>query len=134
MAAEGSLCNHDAPDKCEHAPDGSPGTSKLSDRTIVFRGWRNTTDMPNRKSAAKRLRQSLVRRNRNRMTKSDMRSQIRKVREAVDAGDIEKAETEYRLAARKLDRAGAHNIIHPNKAARSKSRLQHLIKKHKPAQ
>jgi small subunit ribosomal protein S20 len=89
--------------------------------------------MPNRKSAEKRLRQSLVRRSRNRMAKSEMRTQIRKVREAVDAGDIAKAETEYRVAAKKLDRAGIRNIIHPNRAARTKSRLQHLIKKHKTA-
>jgi len=56
---------------------------------------------------------------------------LRKVREAVAAGDTEKAETEYRDAAKKLDRAGARNIIHPNKAARTKSRLQQLIKKAK---
>jgi len=87
--------------------------------------------MPNSKSAKKRLRQNTARRLRNRMVKSTMRSQLRKVREAVAAGDTEKAETEYRDAAKKLDRAGARNIIHPNKAARTKSRLQQLIKKAK---
>jgi small subunit ribosomal protein S20 len=84
--------------------------------------------MPNTKSAKKRLRQNIVRRMRNRMAKSAMRSQLRKVREAAEAGDVEKAEQEYRLVAKKLDRAGARNIIHPNKAARTKSRLQKLIK------
>ena len=64
--------------------------------------------MPNSNSAKKRLRQNTARRLRNRM-----------------------AETEYRDAAKKLDRAGARNIIHPNKAARTKSRLQQLIKKSK---
>ncbi|MBC8874514.1 MAG: 30S ribosomal protein S20 [Planctomycetes bacterium] len=87
--------------------------------------------MPNSKSAKKRLRQNTARRLRNRMVKSTMRSQLRNVHEAVAAGDTEKAETEYRDAAKKLDRAGARNIIHPNKAARTKSRLQQLIKKAK---
>ena len=53
---------------------------------------------------------------------------MKKVREAVKAGDIAKAEDEYKLAARKLDKAGSHRVWHPNTSARYKSRLQHLIK------
>jgi small subunit ribosomal protein S20 len=89
--------------------------------------------MPNTTSAKKRLRQDKVRRQRNRSTKSAMRSQIRRVREAVAAGDIEKAEQEFRVAAKRLDQAGAGHVIHPNRAGRLKSRLQHLIKKAKQA-
>ena len=84
--------------------------------------------MPNTKSAKKRLRQNVTRRLRNRTVKTSIRSQLRKVREAVAAGDVEKAEQEYRDAARKLDRAGQQNIIHSNKAGRTKSRLQRMIK------
>jgi len=84
--------------------------------------------MPNTKSAKKRLRQNDTRRDRNRAIKSTMRTQIRKVREAIKAGDVESAEKEYRLAVIKLDRAGARNIIHRNSAARTKSRLQRAIK------
>lgn len=84
--------------------------------------------MPNSKSAEKRLRQDEVRRLRNRSTRSAVRSQIRKVREAVKAGDAELAEKEFKTAAKRLDRAGTRNIIHPNKAARTKSRLQKAIK------
>ena len=84
--------------------------------------------MPNIKSASKRLRQNLVRRARNRSVKRAMRTQISKVREAVDAGNSELAETEFRLAAKRLDRAGARNIIHRNAAARVKSRLSAAIK------
>ena len=51
----------------------------------------------------------------------------------VEAGDVEKAEEAFRLAATKLDRAGARHIIHPNQAARTKSRLQRLIKTKKTA-
>jgi small subunit ribosomal protein S20 len=84
--------------------------------------------MPTTKSAKKRLRQSLERRTKNRAVKSSVKTQVRKVRQAVAAGDIAKAETELRLAAKKLDRAGAKRVIHPNAASRTKSRLAHLIR------
>ncbi len=87
--------------------------------------------MPNTKSAKKRLRQTEVRRDRNKSVKSALRSQLRKVREAVQAGDVGKAESEMHDATRRLDRAGQKNVIHKNKAARTKSRLQKLIKKAK---
>ena len=89
--------------------------------------------MPNTKSAKKRLRQNVVRRLRNRSTKSTVRTQIRKVRDAVKSGDLDKAEAEYREAASRLDKAGASRVIHPNRAGRLKSRLQHLILKAKQA-
>jgi len=87
--------------------------------------------MPTTKSAKKRLRQNIAKRSRNRTVKSSVKTQVRKVREAVAAGDIQTAETEFREAAKKLDRAGAHRVIHANKASRTKSRLQQLIKKAK---
>jgi len=89
--------------------------------------------MPNTRSAKKRLRQNLVRRARNRSIKRSVRTQCRKVREAVAAGDLEAAQTEFRLAAKKLDRAGSKNIIHRNAAARTKSRLSAKIKALKQA-
>ncbi len=84
--------------------------------------------MPNTKSAKKRLRQNIARRGQNRSIKRTVRTQCRKVREAVEAGDAEQAEAEFRLAAKRLDRAGARNIIHRNAAARTKSRLSAKIK------
>jgi small subunit ribosomal protein S20 len=84
--------------------------------------------MPTTKSAKKRLRQSLERRAKNRASKSAVKTQVRKVRRAVAAGDLALAETEFRQAAKKLDRAGLKRVIHPNAAARTKSRLSHLIK------
>lgn len=57
-----------------------------------------------------------------------MRTQLRKVREALKAGDADLASTEFRAAAQKLDRAGSRNIIHRNAAARIKSRLSAQIK------
>ena len=91
--------------------------------------------MPNIKSAKKRLKQDIIRRLKNRHVKRTVRTQVRKVREAVDAGNVEKAETELRLAAKLLDRAGAHHVIHRNAAGRTKARLSAAIKdlKQKPA-
>ena len=84
--------------------------------------------MPNSASAKKRLRQNITRRARNRSTKSAVRTQVRKVREAITAGDAEKSATEFRLCAKKLDQAAAKNVIHANAAARTKSRLSKAIK------
>ena len=84
--------------------------------------------MPNTASAKKRLRQNEKLRAHNRSMRSRMRSQIRRVREAVAAGDSETAQAEFRIAAKRLDQAAAKNLIHKNKASRSKSRLSHLLK------
>ena len=84
--------------------------------------------MPNTASAKKRMRQDAVRRSRNRSTKSSLRTQIRKVREAINAKDAEKCQTEFRTLVKKLDQAAAHNVIHSNTAARTKSRLARAIK------
>ncbi|NND98395.1 MAG: 30S ribosomal protein S20 [Pirellulaceae bacterium] len=84
--------------------------------------------MPNTASAKKRLRQNEKLRVHNRSIKSNLRSTIRAVREAAAAGDAEKAQAEFRLACKKLDRAASKNLIHDNAAARSKSRLSKLVK------
>ncbi len=90
-------------------------------------------NMPNTTSAKKRLRQNVVRRSRNRSVMSALRKRIRSVRDAVAAKDFAKADELFRVAAKYLDRAGTERIIHPNRASRSKSRLQHLIVKAKSA-
>jgi small subunit ribosomal protein S20 len=84
--------------------------------------------MPNNASTEKRLRQTKVRQARNKAIKSAVKTQVKKVLAAAEAGDVEKAEAEYKLAAKRLDRAGGKNIIHKNAAGRKKSRLQKAIK------
>jgi small subunit ribosomal protein S20 len=84
--------------------------------------------MPNTSSAKKRMRQDAVRRARNRSTKSSLRTQVRIIREAITAKDLEKSQTEFRVLVKKIDTAAAHNVIHANAAARTKSRLSHAIK------
>ncbi len=89
--------------------------------------------MPNTKSAKKQLRQDEELRARNRSLRSDLRTQCKKVREAIKAADLGQAETEFRVAVKKLDRAGARRIIHRNAAARLKSRMSAKIKALKQA-
>ena len=89
--------------------------------------------MPNSTSAKKRLRQNLVRRARNRAARSTIKSQVRKVREAIAQGDLEVGQTEFRLAAKRLDKAAATGIVHANLAARVKSRLSAALKQAKLA-
>jgi small subunit ribosomal protein S20 len=84
--------------------------------------------MPTTKSAKKRLRQNVVRRARNRSTRATLKTFIRRVREAVAAGDATKAASEFRLATKKLDQAAGAGVLHRNAAARTKSRLSAAIK------
>ena len=85
------------------------------------------------KSAKKRLRQSLERRDVNRSTRAALKTQIKKIRDAVKGGDLTKAEEEARTAARKLDLAAARGVIHKNAAARTKSRVSRFVKGAKTA-
>jgi small subunit ribosomal protein S20 len=87
----------------------------------------NFTVMPNLKSAAKRNRQALQRRDRNRAAKSAIKTQIKKTHAVADKGDAAATTTDFRLSVKKLDQAAAKGIMHRNKAARLKSRLvKHL--------
>jgi small subunit ribosomal protein S20 len=85
--------------------------------------------MPNTKNAKKALRQSLVRRLRNRSHRTALRNVLKDAREAAIEGDREAAQSAFRLAAKRLDQAAAKNLIHKNTAARLKSRLSKLMVK-----
>ena len=82
--------------------------------------------MPNVKSAEKRMRTSERRNERNRAFRSKLRTALKKVRAADNA---ENGTTAFREAASLLDRAAHKRIIHPNKAARAKSRLVARLEK-----
>ncbi len=84
--------------------------------------------MPNSPSAKKRLRQSIDRRAHNRSVRTGLRTQIKKVRTAIAGGDGAACESEFRLTVKKLDQAAAKRVLHPNAAARLKSRLSKAIK------
>ncbi len=74
-------------------------------------------------SAKKRIRQSLKRRARNRARKESVKQQMKTVLSAITAGDLNKAETEFRTATKRLDQVAAKGTIHKNTAARRRSRL-----------
>ena len=84
--------------------------------------------MANIKSAAKRARQSEVRRQHNIALKSRMRTSIKKVINAIGEGNADAASEEYKLAVPEIDRMAGKGLIQANKAARHKSRLNKAIK------
>lgn len=74
-------------------------------------------------SAKKRLRQGTKRNLKNRSVKHAIKTQVRRLSEAVEAKDSTKAQTELSLANKRLDKAVARGILHKNTASRTKSRL-----------
>lgn len=79
--------------------------------------------MANIKSQIKRVKTNNERTERNRAYKSELRTWIRKVRAAVDAGDAEAAKAALVTASTKLDKAVTKGVIHANQAANKKSSL-----------
>lgn len=79
--------------------------------------------MANIKSQIKRNRQNVQRRERNKSTRSALKTKIKRFTQSVEAGDQRAAQEAYRDAARALDKAAAKGVIHKNKAANKKSRL-----------
>ena len=77
--------------------------------------------MANIRSQIKRNRQTEVRRQRNRATRSELRTRIKNAVDATEAGD---GTNEAAAAMQRLDKAAARRVIHRNTAARRKSRLQ----------
>lgn len=83
--------------------------------------------MPHTKHRKKRLRTSDERRLRNKAKSSAMKTHIKRVLAAVEAGDSEAAATELKIAQKKIDKAAKSRVIHPNAAARRISQLtQHV--------
>lgn len=78
--------------------------------------------MPHTRSAKKNLRKSEKRRLHNRAVKRTLKTYIKRFLAALD-GPMDKMRQEYNLAAKKLDKAAAKRIIHPNLAARKKSQM-----------
>ena len=84
--------------------------------------------MANSKSAKKRALQSEKRRQHNASRSSMLRTYVKKVIAAIEAGDKDVATKELATATPILDRYASKGLIHKNKAARSKSRLNAAIK------
>ena len=77
--------------------------------------------MPNSRQAKKRMRQDDKRRLLNRSKASAMKTAIRRVKEAAEAGDKAALEQAVQTAYKRIDKAAKTNVIHANTAARRKS-------------
>lgn len=84
--------------------------------------------MANTAQSKKRARQSEVRRERNAAQRSMLRTCIKKVLKAIEAKDKTAASDAFKAAQPVIDRMATKGIIHKNKAARHKSRLNAHIK------
>jgi len=84
--------------------------------------------LANSRQATKRARQGERRREHNAALRSRMRTFIKKVVNAIDSGDRKAAEGAYKDAVPLIDSSAGKNIIHTNKAARHKSRLNARIR------
>lgn len=84
--------------------------------------------MANTKQAKKRVKQSEEHRQRNASARSMLRTYIKKVIKAIDAGNKSDAQVAFKEAVPVIDRMATKGIIHKNKAARHKSRLSAHIK------
>ncbi|MDY0067827.1 MAG: 30S ribosomal protein S20 [Steroidobacteraceae bacterium] len=84
--------------------------------------------MANIKSAEKRARQTVKRRARNMAARSRLRTAIKSVAHAVEAGDKAEAAAKLKAAVPVIDSAVTKGLIHRNKAARHKSHLNARVK------
>ena len=79
--------------------------------------------MANIKSQIKRIGTNERRRLRNKAVKSELKTAVRRFREAADAGNAEETTSALRTASRLLDKAASKGVIHKNQAANRKSAM-----------
>ena len=84
--------------------------------------------MANTAQARKRARQASAQRDHNMSQRSELRTAIKKVRKAIEAGDKAAAQKVFQESSSVIDRIADKKIVHKNKAARDKSRLSAAIK------
>ena len=84
--------------------------------------------MANTAQARKRARQSEKARMHNASLRSSLRTAIKKVRKAIDAGDKAAAQKVFQESSSVIDSIADKKIVHKNKASRDKSRLSAAIK------
>ncbi len=83
--------------------------------------------MANIKSQLKRIKTNEKRTERNKAVKSELRTWIRKFRDAAASGDAEAATAALQAASRKLDKAVPKGVIHANQAANKKSSMARKV-------
>ena len=93
-------------------------------RNKIFERIRTVANI---KSQKKRIITAEKARMRNRAVRSELKTYVKKVHAAVEAGDVDAAQAAANAACKKLDRAAAKGIIHKNQAADRKSGVQKLV-------
>jgi len=83
--------------------------------------------LPNKPSAAKRVRSSKRKEEVNRMHRGRARTADKRARRLIEEGRLEEAREAVRQAQAALDKAAGKGVIHKNKAARRKSRLMEQL-------
>ena len=83
--------------------------------------------MSNIKSQKKRILTAEKARQRNKAVRSELKTAIKAVRTAVEAGQLEDAQVAANKASRLLDKAASKGIVHKNQAAQRKSGVQKLV-------
>ncbi len=84
--------------------------------------------MANSAQARKRARQADKQRAHNASLRSTLRTAIKRVRKAIDAGDKAAAQNVFQESVSVIDRIADKKIVHKNQASRNKSRLSAAIK------
>ena len=85
--------------------------------------------MPNIKSAIKRVNVTETKNLRNRMIKSGIRTSVKKLENAAQAGDTQATEAQLRATVATLDKAAAKGVMHKNTVNRQKARRARIAAK-----
>lgn len=83
--------------------------------------------MPNLSDAKKRVKQNERNRVRNRARKNALKTETRKLTDAVAAGNLDEAKSTLVTVTKTIDQVAAKGTLHKNTAARKKSRLAKLV-------
>jgi small subunit ribosomal protein S20 len=85
--------------------------------------------MPQRKAGQKDLRKNVRRHGKNLKIQNRVKSTVKQFKKSLTVADTAARATALKAVYKILDRAASKNVIHPNKAARTKSRLTKLLNK-----
>lgn len=89
--------------------------------------------MPQRRAAKKDLKKNIKRREKNLTLAQDIKAAIKKLKKSIESKDITASKEALVSVYKVLDKAVSKKFIHPNKAARKKSRLAQLLNKIQPS-
>jgi len=108
--------------------DNSAPLLSVKHKLVPSEPEKRNTPLANTPQARKRARQNETRRLRNRSQRSTMRTQIKAFTNQLEAGDTEAANNTYVKAASVIDHSARKGLLHRNKAARLKSRMNTRLK------